>query len=137
MFLGCYDLRNALSTIASKARSDDGGVLNIHLNHPCLLSLSRNFFVLKVIRSQNFDVNNGDDFNYLWDILYNVTWPKSTLNRFVKDIRDLIMNGLSEDCYSLESNHIESLKDLFNSWLSALSKFLTEPSQIKTILQER
>lgn len=123
-----------LNTVASKSND---GLLTIHLNHPCPLSFARNVLILKVISAPSFDVSNVHDLSYLWDVWYNVTWSKNTLNRFVKDVRDLIMDGLSENCFGLGSKEVDSLKDIYKSWLSSLSKTLTGPSHINKILKSR
>ena len=78
LFLGCSDLLNALTTIASKV--DDGCCLMaIHLSHPSILTFARNVVILKVVSAPLFNVDNANDLSYLWDLWYNVAWPQTTL----------------------------------------------------------
>ncbi len=135
MFLGCYDLRNVLTTIASKVGIGSGH-LNIHLNHPCSISLARNMFILKVISAPNFNIDDASDLNYLWDLWYNVQWPRSTLEKFVKDVEKLLEEdpeNVPLDYYS----QLDSLKNIWGSWLLSLRETLTLPYQMENILKER
>lgn len=129
-------MRNVLFTIASK-NIGHGVHLNVHLNNNCPLSFARNVLVVKVFSAPNFNADAAGDIEYLWDLWYNAVWPKSTLDRFVVDVRDLIENGLPKCCFSMESSHIDELKEIFNGWLLSLKTCLTKPTQVTRILKER
>ena len=135
LFLRCHDLRNVLQTIASKDSNDNK--LSIHINHPCPLSFARNALILKVISDPNFDVNKQEDVDYLWDVWYNAEWPKSTLDRFVQDVQDLIEKGLPENCNPLQRSQLDNVQHIWRGWLSSLKLIITVPSQKTKILKER
>jgi hypothetical protein len=134
LFLNCHDLRNVLQTIASKTSKN--GPLNIHLNHSCPFSLARNVLILKVISATNFNANCAEDFRYLWDIWYNVEWPKKTLDRFCKDVKELIDMGLPEHNLDFDSHQLKDLKDVWGNWLLSLTK-LTKSSEMEKVLRNR
>ena len=135
LFLGCSDLLNALTTIASKV--DDGCCLmTIHLSHPSILTFARNVVILKVVSAPLFNVDNANDLSYLWDLWYNVAWPQTTLERFVKDVEGLVKEGIPE-LHSLDTIQLGRLKNVWESWLLALKGTLTQPSQMKNISKDR
>ena len=67
-------MMNVLTTIASNSVCD--GHMTMHLNHSCPLTFARTILILKVISANEFNV--VEDISYLWDLWYNVVWPKST-----------------------------------------------------------
>ena len=134
LFLNCHDLRNVLQTISSKTSKN--GSLNIHLNHSCPFSLARNVLILKVISTTNFNANCAEDFRYLWDIWYNVEWPTKTLDRFSKDVKELIDMGLPEHNLDFDSHQLNDLKDVWRNWLLSLTK-LTKSSEMEKVLRNR
>ena len=136
--MGCLDLKNVLQTIISKSNDDDTSLI-IHLNHSCKVVLARNLLILKVISATGFNAHSQEDVNYLWDLWYNLQWSKSTLERFIEDVKSLIENGLPEEhCYSLDSSQLQDMKDIFQDWLSSSTgSRLTESSQIENILKQR
>ncbi len=136
LFLGFYDLRNVLFTIASEVNSGVD-LLTIHLNHPCPLSLARNALILKVISAPNFNVDDAIDLNYLWDVWYNFEWPQTTLDRFVEDVECLVAEGFPENSSSLDINQLNSLKDIWSSWLMSLRETLTQPIQMEKVSKNR
>ena len=107
------------------------------MNHPCPLSFARNALILKVISDPNFDVNKQEDVDYLWDVWYNAEWPKSTLDRFVQDVQDLIEKGLPENCNPLQRSQLDNVQHIWRGWLSSLKLIITVPSQKTKILKER
>ena len=124
---------DALTTIASKTNYD--GHLDVHLNYSCPLTFARTILILKVISANEFNV--VEDISYLWDLWYNVVWPKSTLDRFVMDIKELVYRGPPANCSIIKSDQLGELKDIWTGWLTSLDKHLTEPSQIEKVLKER
>ena len=109
--------------------------MNVHLNHHCLLSFARNVLILEIISSHDFD--NSEDVDYLWDLWYNFEWPKSTLQRFEKDLKRLINRGLPNNCFAFQSSQVDDLKEIFLSWQTSLANKLTIPVEMKTFRNER
>lgn len=111
------------------------------LNHPCQISLARNLLILTVISAPDFNVNNPEDVNYLWDLWYNLKWPETTLKRFVVDVRNLLENTTQpQDCMAnaVSVQLKNSIKVILHSWLSlSLSKNLKKTSFLQNILKER
>lgn len=128
-----------LCTVASKTNIN--GFWHMHLNHSCPVSLARNILILKVISSDCFNVENVKDLSYLWDLWYNFQWPKSTLDRFTADIKELLemfqRNLHSEFCFSMEGYQVEELLSIWKGWLLALTKSLTQSLKSEKILKER
>ena len=133
MFLRCHDLKNVLETIAS---SKDATLMSVHLNHNCMFYFARNILILKVISATEFDVNNIEDISYVWDLWCNVKWPKSTLQRFIEDVENLI-KGLPKNCSGMKACQKEELKATFSDWLETLKTRLTKSLEIEKILKER
>ena len=128
-------MMNVLTTIASHSVCD--GHMTMHLNHSCPLPFARNVLILKVISADDFNVNEVDDLSYLWDLWYNVVWPKSTLDRFVKDVKELVDRGLPANCSIIKSDQLGELKDIWAEWLLSAGKQLIEASQIEKVVNER
>ena len=74
--------------------TDQNQYLHIHINDNNLAIISRNLLILKIISSPDFSPNKDDDLDYLCHLWYDATWPKSTLKRFMKDIKDLLNQPL-------------------------------------------
>jgi len=126
---------DALTTIASKTNYD--GHLDVHLNYSCPLTFARNVLIVKVISANDFNVNKVDNLSYLWDMWYNAVWPKSTLDRFVMDIKELVYRGPPANCSIIKSDQLGELKDIWTDWLLSVGKQLIEASQIEKVLKER
>jgi hypothetical protein len=126
---------NVLTTIASKTNCD--GYLTIHLNHSCPLTFARNVLIVKVISSKDFNVNEDKDMSYLWDLWYNAVWPKSTVDRFVTDVKELVERGLPDLGFAIETKQFDELKNVWKGWLVFLDRSLIHSSQTEKILKER
>ncbi len=113
--------------------------MNIHLNHSCPVSLARNVLILKVISATDFNTDCPEDLTYLWDLWYNLEWPKSTLERFIDDVKSLINNELSEDIsFAPDSYKFDEMQGILQDWLSsATENRVTESSRRKKILMDR
>ena len=101
--------------------------------------MARNILILGIILEGDFNPNDQEDINFLWDVWYNAEWPETTLRRFKKDVEELIEKGLPENCvicFAPDSTQLLKLKNIWSSWLSSLAS-LTKPSQIRKILKER
>ncbi len=115
--MGCGDLRNPLTT------SVGGGIVkhqvdqNIHINDASLSVIARNILILKIISSSQFDPNDDDDMDYVWDIWYNATFTHSTTKRFTKDVRSLLDDPLPTNSIIPKSSYLEELKAIWIEWL--------------------
>ena len=118
--MGCGDLRNPLTT------SVGGGIVkhqvdqNIHINDASLSVIARNILILKIISSSQFDPNDDDDMDYVWDIWYNATFTHSTTKRFTEDVRSLLDDPLPTNSIIPKSSYLEELKAIWIEWLSRL-----------------
>ena len=128
---------DALTTIASKTNYDGPIMMDVHLKYSCPLTFARNVLIVKVISTDDFNVNEVDDLSYLWDLWYNVVWPKSTFDRFVKDVKELVDRGLPANCSIIKSDQLGELKDIWTEWLLSAGKQLIEASQIEKVVNER
>lgn len=81
-------------------------------------------------------MNCSEDLKYLWDLWYNLEWPQTTLDRFEKDVNELIKTGLPEHNLEFDSNQLKDLKDMWRNWLSSLTK-LTKSPEIEKVLKSR
>ena len=94
----------------------------MNVNHSCPATTARNIFILKTICSPNFEPNKATDLNYLWDVMYNATWPESTHKRFEEDVKSLRDSPLPQNIIIPDSFQ-EELKDLCNGWLAMMESF--------------
>ena len=114
--MGCGDLRDPLTT-AIGARQNQ--FLHIHINDINLAIIARNILILKIASGPEFDPNKEEDVNYLWHLWYDVTWPETTLKRFLKDVKDLLDKPLPYNTFIPECNiYLEKLKAVWTDWLS-------------------
>ena len=114
--MGCGDIYNALCTGAFHSGSNS---LDIHLNDVSSLCMARNALLLKVCSAPEFDPNDPNDLNYLWNIWYNAEWPESTRQRFIKVAKEIVTDNISSSiCISNEKGR-NSLKDICNRWSSS------------------
>ena len=128
---------DALTTIASKTNYDGPIMMDVHLKYSCPLTFARNVLIVKVISTDDFNVNEVDDLSYLWDLWYNVVWPKSTLDRFVMDVKELLDRGLPNNWFFIKSDQLDELKDVWKGWLLSLDKKLIDSSQIEKVVKVR
>jgi len=52
-----------------------------------------NIAILKIISALDFNLEDKEDFAFLWDICYTLQWPEITHKRFQQTVKDLL-NGL-------------------------------------------
>lgn len=122
LFMGCNDLRGPLAAAGS-----DNENCQIHINDKSVAVIARNILILKVITSNGFDPDNTTDLNYIWDVWYNATWPASTCNRFVEDIKCLLNSPSLPMCYDLDD-----VKKVWATWLSMI-----QTSTVEEVLADR
>ena len=121
--MGCGDIYNALHTGAYHSGSNS---LDIHLNDVSSLCMARNALLLKVCSAPEFDPNDPNDLNYLWNIWYNAEWPESTRQRFIKDAKEIVTDNISSSiCISNEKGR-NSLKEICNRWSSSATTCFQE-----------
>ena len=106
-----------------------GGVnlpsLEIHINNACPATTARNIFILNTLCSPNFHPNNATDLDYIWDVMYNGTWPESTQKRFKQDVKKLRDSPLPQAIIIPAIFH-DDLKDLCTGWLKMMESFSVE-----------
>ena len=123
LFLGCGDLMSPLATVVhSNSRSQN---LEMNLNNSCPATTARNIFILKTICSSNFDPNDEENLNYIWDVMNNSTWPESTYKKFTEDVKSLRDSPLPQKIIIPECFQ-EQLKDLCTGWLTMMDSFSVE-----------
>ena len=127
--MGCGDLMKTL--LASTAEIVQQ--FEIHLNDQNPSILARNIMMLKMISAQDFDPEKDEDFNALWDIWYNATWPETTRKRFLGVLKDLMNGKLPKNVIIPDSSHLQSVKKIWSSW----RKTLTENCSESTILIQK
>ena len=118
LFLSCEDLMSPLTTVAL----GNFQTLEIHVVNTCSAADARNIFILKTICSPNINPNNVADLNYIWDLMYNATWPESTHQRFKEDVKNL-HDSLPLQNIMIAESFQEELKELSTGWLSTMETF--------------
>ena len=85
-----------------------------------LFCLARNLIIIQVISSSDFDPKNDEDLSFLWDVWYNSSWPKTTVDRFVVEVKKLLNLGLTRENLNLNEKNTQQLKELLHKWISSL-----------------
>ena len=139
--MGIEDLRQALLTSAHL--SDAYKQLNLHLD---CLNTAKNILLIYIMLSDDFDPDNHNDLQYLWDVWYSFKWSKTTRNRFVNDVKQLMAGGwkscgkivlpCSKDI-DLQHYIHDYLVGRWQSLLDLLAKNSSLPSQAIKIITER
>ena len=125
LFLCCGDLRSPLTTAISTSHQNQ--YLHIHINNHNLIIIARHILILKIISSPEFDPSNAADFDYLWHVWYDATWPETTLKRFLKDVKNLLDQPLPHNIFIPESSStLEALKAVWTQWLSIVMKITVD-----------
>lgn len=130
--MGCGDVKNALEATNSKHIKN----FEIHLNdlHPSVLA--RNIAILKIISSETFNPDKEEDIAFLWDVWYNLDWPKKTRARFQIVVNELL-EAMPVNIEVPNRSHLEELRELWRHWQSILlysglqSKFIFEATRLK------
>ena len=122
--MGCGDLSNPLTTAIGVNLNQ---FLHIHINDINLLIIARNILILKIISSTGFNPDNKFDLDYIWNLWYNATWPKTILKRFIEDVKDLLSQPLPHNIFIPESSiYLERLKAVWSEWLSTVENISVE-----------
>ena len=135
LFLGSGDLRNAL-LMASQC-SAAYHKLDIHLSDSSDIFTARNYLFIHVILSPEFDSSPGStDFQYLWDLWYSFQWSEATRKRFVRDVRKLLANQMTNSSVIPHGAPFnQKLQKVLRSWLNTACNM--SPQQMKTINEKR
>ena len=135
LFLGSGDLRNAL-LMASQC-SAAYHKLDIHLSDSSDIFTARNYLFIHVILSPEFDSSPGStDFQYLWDLWYSFQWSEATRKLFVRDVRKLLANQMTNSSvipHGAQFN--QRLQKVLRGWLNTACNM--SPQQMKTINEKR
>ena len=111
--------------------------LDIHLSDNSDIITARNYLIIHVILSPDFDSSPGStDFQYLWDLCYSFQWSETTRKRFVKDVRKLLVNQMTNSSvipHGAQFN--QRLQKVLRSWLNTACNM--SPQQMKTINEKR
>ena len=114
-----------LTTVAHSGNAGPFQSLEIHLNTASLVTTARNIFILNMFCSPNIDPNNAADLNYIWEVMYNATWPESTQKRFIQDVKSLQDSPLHHNII-IPANFHEELKDFCTGWLTLMESLSVE-----------
>ena len=117
LFLGCGDLLNPLYAVAG---SSENQKLSIHINDDNFSVIARNILILKIVFNPDFDTNSNLDINYVWDVWCNATWPQSTVERFLKDIKELLDEPLPVNVILADLKSKEKLQSIWKEWLCTI-----------------
>ena len=94
--------------------------MDFHVNDVNPAVVARHILLLNVISNPHFEPENQEDMGYLLNLWYDVTWPESTLHRFIKDIKSLLNKPLPENIAISEMSHKAAVRDIWASWLSTV-----------------
>ena len=117
LFLGCGDLMDPLTTAVGAAHNLN---MSIHINDNSLVIIARNILTLKIITSQQFSPESGEDMGYVWDLWYNAAWPESTCKRFKEDVKGLLDNPLPDNIVIPDGSYLEEVKQVWSNWLATI-----------------
>ena len=112
--------------------------VQFHLNDQNPSLVARNITILKIISASNFNPNDEKDMAFLWDFWYNTEWPDVTRKRIKIILNELMSGALPENVSFLKSNYMESLRNVWSTWLVLLSKNKSESQLLmKKVDKER
>ena len=113
-------MRNALQVTTNIGRKQ--GIFHIHLNDYNESDVARNVMLLSIISAPEFNLEDKNDFAFLWDLWYNSEWPETTRNRFKMVLKDLLDGRLPENIVVAKSKHMQILRETWSSWQATSSK---------------
>ena len=119
MLLDCGDMRNALLT-ASKFPLNATDKLNVHVSNKCPMIMARNLLISNTMLDLDFNPNNKQDLQYLWDVWYGFQWKDYNKHRFMKAVKQLIVLDWSKtlNIKIADSKMIASVNKIFSCWLA-------------------
>ena len=113
--MGSGDLRNALCT-ASKI-TEAYHELEVHLSDHSDIIVARNLLIAHIILD-DFNPAVLSNVNYLWELWYSCQWGEITRQRFVKDVKKLLVRKWSHPAIFLpDSKSFDHLKGIIKDWL--------------------
>ena len=133
-FLASGDLRNVffMASYCSEAYHE----LDIHISDSTDIITARNYLITQVIFSGSFDPESLTDCQYLWDMWYGFQWNEVTRKRFVRDVKQLLKNKLSNSSvipHGAKFNPI--LQKILRSWLNTVCNMTI--TETKNIVKQR
>ena len=133
-FLASGDLRNVffMASYCSEAYHE----LDIHISDSTKIIIARNYLITQVIFSGSFDPESLTDCQYLWDMWYGFQWNEVTRKRFVRDVKQLLKNKLSNSSvipHGAKFNPI--LQKILRSWLNTVCNVTI--TETKNIVKQR
>ena len=118
LFLSCSDLRNPLCCIERPFTFEQ---LELHLNNDSSTVTARNMLIATILSKLEKESITEEDLLYLWDVWYNAFWKKSHIERFIKDLQELINGNLPDNVKIPDEQNFGSVKKMWNKWLSVSS----------------
>ena len=133
-FLASGDLRNVffMASYCPEAYHE----LDIHISDSTEIITARNYLITQVIFSGSFDPESLTDCQYLWDMWYGFQWNEVTRKRFVRDVKQLLKNKLSNSSvipHGAKFNPI--LQKILRSWLNTVCNVTI--TETKNIVKQR
>lgn len=81
----------------------------------------------------SFNPDKKEDLSFLWDVWYNAEWPEVTKKRFLVVLKDIFDGRLPENVFVPDGSQLESLKEVWSSWLALCSK---EEAELTSMMQK-
>ena len=136
MFLGSGDLRNALLTVAKL--TDAYKKLNIHFSDDTDIVTARNILLVHIMLSNDFDPENSEDMDFIWDIWYSLQWTEGTRKRFIDNVDQLLSMPWTDGSKFIisDSQSIGIVQNILHFWLDMGSRQMN-PQTAKLILSNR
>ena len=134
LFLGSGDLRNVLHTIglSCSTKLED---LHIHLNDNHSSVIARNILILHIITASDFNPNDQNDLEYVWNVWYSTQWDASTVKRFSKDVLQLLVHQWKSDILVVRDLDLVDLDKVWKYWFTTFSSM--KASTCSQILSQR
>jgi hypothetical protein len=120
-------MRNVFVPVTS--RNGNTKHVEFHLNDSNPGVVARNIAILKVISMRDFNPNDREDLDFLWDVWYNKVWPETTKERFLVVLTELL-EGLPEPFVHVVISNSSVLKDLWLKWKADLGQTTCESRKI-------
>ena len=127
LFLSLGDLRTALFTISKITNAYHK--LNLHDHDEHRVNVVRNILLTHIMLSEDF---NPSDTDFIWDIWYSLKWTKSTRDRFLKNVKELLTHNWNQpSTIILDEQSLPELEYWCEIWRQAISQ---ETGAVSTVL---
>ena len=103
----------------------------LHVCHSSSVMLTRSVFILSLVSRPSFSIENENDADYLWDVMYNQIWSRETKQRFIKDVKELVTETGNVKC-SMATVEQQAVKSAVAKWLKVLNN-----KSVNSFLQDR